>query len=147
MASSEYTRQLRGMMRRTGRRQVGFTLIEVMIVVVIIAILASIAYPSYQRYVVKSRRAAATACLQQHAQLMERYYTTNLTYVGAAAPACEANVARFYNVGFNGAVAARNYAVRAVPTGAQSDPVCGNLGLNAQGVRSITGTGTLAECW
>ena len=122
-------------------------MIEVMIVVVIIAILASIAYPSYQRYVVKSRRAAATACLQQHAQLMERYYTTNLTYVGAAAPACEANVARFYNVGFNGAVAARNYAVRAVPTGAQSDPVCGNLGLNAQGVRSITGTGTLAECW
>lgn len=147
MASTEYTWRRRSMKQSDGRRQRGFTLIELMIVVVIMAILASIAYPSYQRYVVKSRRAAATACLQQHAQLMERYYTTNLTYVGAAAPTCEANVARFYNVGFNGAVAARSYALRAAPTGSQSDALCGNLGLDAQGVRSISGTGTLAECW
>ncbi len=38
-------------------KQVGFTLIELMIVVAVIAVLASIAYPSYQSYVIKAKRA------------------------------------------------------------------------------------------
>lgn len=61
-------------------RQDGFTLLELMITVAIIAILASIAYPSYQEYVAKSRRATLVGLLQQGQQWMERFYTENYRY-------------------------------------------------------------------
>ena len=61
-------------------RQDGFTLLELMITVVIIAILASMAYPSYQEYVAKSRRATLVGLLQQGQQWMERFYTENYRY-------------------------------------------------------------------
>ena len=68
-------------------RQQAFTLIELMIVVAIIGILASIAYPNYQDSVKKSRRADAKAALLGLANAMERYYTENNTYLGAAGTA------------------------------------------------------------
>jgi len=130
-------------------KQQGFTLMEVMIVVLIIAVLAGIAYASYQNQVIKSRRATAAVCLEQRAQFMERYYTTNMTYVGAPAPAACDDVANFYTVSFNGAVGARTFQLQAVPQGIQAskDTACATLRLNAQGVRSVTGSDTVANCW
>lgn len=128
----------------------GFTLIELMVVVVVIAILASIAYPSYSRFVVKSRRATAAGCLMERAQEMERYYSTNLTYVGAPNPAACQDVSSFYALSFNGAVAARSYSLRAVPQGAQAtkDAECGTLLVNEKGERTINGSGSDAmACW
>lgn len=57
------------------RRTAGFTLIELMIAVAIVGILASIAYPSYQRYITESRRTDAKALLMTAAGDLERCYT------------------------------------------------------------------------
>jgi type IV pilus assembly protein PilE len=60
----------------------GFSLIELMIAVVIIGILASIAYPSFQEQVRKSRRADGKAMLMEKAQQLERCYTRFASYTG-----------------------------------------------------------------
>ncbi|MEI2512501.1 type IV pilin protein [Acinetobacter soli] len=60
----------------------GFTLIELMIVVVIIAIFAAIAIPSYQEYVRRSNLAAAQQEMQKIATLLEKHRSRNFTYAG-----------------------------------------------------------------
>ena len=58
----------------------GFTLIELMIVVALIAIIAAIAYPSYIDSVRKGRRADAETGLMQAAHKLENFYARNATY-------------------------------------------------------------------
>jgi type IV pilus assembly protein PilE len=55
----------------------GFSLLELMVVVMIIAILTAVSYPMYRSHVVKSRRADAKSALAQLAQLQESYYINN----------------------------------------------------------------------
>lgn len=69
-------------MDQTKRRMAGFTLIEVMIVVVVIGILAAIAYPSYQNYILKSQRADAHDALLRIQLEQERWRANNPEYTG-----------------------------------------------------------------
>jgi type IV pilus assembly protein PilE len=62
--------------RRSGfpNRAIGFTLLEVMIVVAIVAILSAIAYPSYLSYKVRANRAAAQTVLMDVANRQQQYF-------------------------------------------------------------------------
>ena len=142
------------MMKMTmpGQREAirGFTLIELVVAMAIVGILAAIAIPAYQDSVRKSRRKAAAACLVEQAVWMERYYTTNLRYTGAALPGggCQTDLAAFYAFALNGVPNATTYAISATPTAAQNDAVCGTLGINQAGVKTESGTAATAnECW
>lgn len=66
----------------------GFTLIEMMIVVVIISILASIALPAYQDYVRRGQLQEAFTFLADYRVKMEQYFQDNKNYGDTAGTAC-----------------------------------------------------------
>src|SRR5690625_6234539 len=61
----------------------GFSLVELLVAVLIVAILMAVAIPSYQKHVVKTKRAEATANLMSTAQALERCYSRNSGYISA----------------------------------------------------------------
>jgi type IV pilus assembly protein PilE len=135
------------------RAQAGFNLLELMIVVAIIGILTGLAYTSYTDSAVKSRRKAATACMNEVGQVMERFYTTNLTYTGAAPPAtmtCLVDLGNFYTFTATPAASGRAYSITAVPKGIQltkDNARCGTLTIDQTGAKTATGSAGIAECF
>jgi type IV pilus assembly protein PilE len=148
--------------RRMGREGVGsvwrrtvggFSLIELMAVVVVIAILALVALPAYMDSVRKSRRAEAITLLNAVAQAQERWRANNPTY-STLLTASGVNVANpgsgYYTLGLASATAT-GYVATASAAGAQAaDSRCTSLRLTmAAGTITYgsTGTATASACW
>lgn len=127
-------------------RHNGFTLVELMVIVAIVGILAAVAYPSYNESAKKTRRGDGMSALVGFANAMERHFTENNTYAGAAtggtstgAPAIFSTEApidgsvKNYNLTIQSADGT-SYTLRATPKNAQAGD--GILELTSLGVRS-----------
>lgn len=128
--------------------QQGFTLIEVMIVVVILGIISAIALPSYQEHVRRANRAEGMAFLQDVAARQERYFAQNNKYITAASDykklglnALTSETGKYTLTTVNGT---DNYTLTVTPT--FTDTKCGNLTLNALGVKTAS-AGSVNDCW
>ena len=67
-------------------RSHGFTLVELMVVVVILAIVVGIAYPSYRNYMVQTRRSDAQSILTQVSQMEEKFFSACNRYTTTMSP-------------------------------------------------------------
>lgn len=145
-------------MRATGRtrgigiRRAGFTLVELMIVLIVLGILVGVAVPSYQNYVIRANRTEARAALLEISQNLERCFTRFNRYDHAN---CTLNPAPPYltpNKAYQIQIPQRTqtaFTVEAVPQGRQAarDTLCGVFRINQAGQRTVTGSGTPRDCW
>jgi len=119
----------------------GITLLELMITVSIIAILASIAYPSFQAHMLKSRRAEALEHLlsaqlkQEEQRVTSGSYTTDFSKLGGAS---------IDHYTFASTVSGASYTLTATAKSGSpqaNDSGCTSLTLNQQDQK------TPANCW
>jgi type IV pilus assembly protein PilE len=136
----------------------GMTLIELLVVIGIVAILASIAFPSYSRFVQQTNRTDATKALQLAAQSLERCYSRSFTYA-----ACNVNGAvmnngstmqtpnLFYRITFT-IPDNQDYTLTAVPIAAPqtTDTQCAQFTLASTGTQAAqdnSANPNTKTCW
>jgi type IV pilus assembly protein PilE len=146
----------------THRKPHGFSLIELLAAIAIVGIISAIAYPSYLEQIRQSRRAECSAGLTSLANAMERHYTVNGSYLGAAEggantgePAVYADQCPVdggqptYDLAIQAATAS-TYSLRATPIGNQVEDKCGSFTLTNTGQKGIAdateGVGW-GDCW
>jgi type IV pilus assembly protein PilE len=143
----------------------GFTLVEVMIVMVILLILGAMAYPTYAGYITKTRRIEAQVAMIDILQEQERHYSRHHTYVAFSSASEDAAASRF-KWWSGSSAAASAYELEARPCADRSlaecvevrampgtdkvdstfrDPECATLTLSSAGEHASSGTAE--RCW
>lgn len=95
------------------KTQYGFTLIELMIVVVIVGILSMIALPAYNDYLTRGKIPDATSNLAAKRVQNEQFFQDSRTYVGATGCVADTTSSRYFDFSCNPAADATSYTIRA----------------------------------
>ncbi len=140
------------------RRCSGFTLIELVMVIVIVGILMAVALPGYQESMSKGRRADAKAGLMDAANRQERFmldrstYTEDMTQLGFGADPMVSEEGHYtvdVETPDTACPIATCYILTATPVagGAQADDAkCTSFTVDSTGAKTATGSAA-AECW
>ena len=132
----------------------GFSLVEMLIVLVILGILMGIGFTALQGYTLRAHRADAHDSLLDISSRLERFAATNNGYTTEVSAATGLNLGRvtspegYYNIGIGpcaGGNIAVCYEITATATGPQvEDTDCLQITLDSDGNRGGT---TPGECW
>jgi type IV pilus assembly protein PilE len=140
----------------------GFSLVELVVVVLVLGILMTLALPAYQQQLRTSRRSLAGAALlealirQEQFFLQHRQYAQGLTDLGYPAQRyaidAQGNTLtadaphRIYLI--NLATRVNSFTLSAIPQlGQAKDRLCGTLSLESTGTKRVSGPGSLSQCW
>ena len=140
----------------------GFTLIEVMLVMLISGLLAAIALPAYQNQLIKGRRVDAINALSAVLQAQERWRSNRSSYAAALSDLQlgSNSPAQLYSLSLSGlgnpASFSTGFIVRAIPLSGSvqsRDSECAELSLSLQGgsisysAKNSKSADSSRQCW
>lgn len=137
----------------------GFSLVELLVILVIVGIVSAIALPNYLQHVERGHRAEAAGALLEAQHFMERYYSVYGRYDGSAHETGQqpelplrlqgipAGADQRYRLRLDG-LTVNAYELRAEPVGSMAGDKCGALTLNQTGLKGLADSDlNPADCW
>ena len=138
-------------MQKLHKKTGGFSLVEILIVITIVAILASIAWPSYQNSVMKSRRTdgkealLSAAAMQEKMYLQTNRYSSDVSDLGGST-----SIEGYYTISVTQAGGNSTFVLTATAAGPQvSDSDCTSFTVDHTGRKRSYDSGATetTDCW
>lgn len=135
---------------RNAKRGKGFTIIELMFVLVIVAILLALAYPSYVDYVRKAKRGEAQQLLMNWSVNQEIFRSSNPEYATVVQLPVPTHDDYVFTMPARSATA---FTLQAAAQGSQANDkakdgtACSTLNLNSAGRKYSGGDTAVTICW
>ena len=136
-------------MKTNRKKRSGFTIIELMIVIVIVALLVALAYPSYVNYVRKAKRGEAQQLLLNWAINQEIWRSNNTSYTDTLVPLhdnYDFSAPNFGTTSFELQASAKTGNDQLKDKARDGTP-CSTLNLNSDGRKYSGGDPDILVCW